>query len=129
MGTASVAKRVVVAAAVVIALGVGGVLAVRFWPSKHGDAQAPVVAAISDKSIAVLPFTDMSEKKDQEYFADGMAEEVLDLLAKVPGFESLGERRHFNSRAKAETSGRSAKHLARSMLSRAVFKSLAIDCG
>ncbi|MBV8306424.1 MAG: TIR domain-containing protein, partial [Gammaproteobacteria bacterium] len=29
-----------------------------------------------DKSIAVLPFVDMSEKKDQEYFADGMAEEI-----------------------------------------------------
>jgi TolB-like protein len=32
------------------------------------DAQAPAVAAISDKSIAVLPFVDMSKKKDQEYF-------------------------------------------------------------
>jgi len=42
------------------------------------------VAAISDKSIAVLPFADMSEKKDQEYFADGMAEEIIDLLAKAP---------------------------------------------
>jgi TolB-like protein len=40
--------------------------------------------AIGDKSIAVLPFADMSEKKDQEYFADGMAEEVLDVLAKIP---------------------------------------------
>jgi TolB-like protein/Tfp pilus assembly protein PilF len=84
VGTAAVARRVVVAAAVVIALGIGGVLAVRFWPSKHGESQAPVVAAISDKSIAVLPFTDMSEKKDQEYFADGMSEEIIDLLAKVP---------------------------------------------
>ena len=43
-----------------------------------------MVAAISDKSIAVLPFVDMSEKHDQEYFADGMAEEIIDLLAKVP---------------------------------------------
>ena len=40
--------------------------------------------AILDKSIAVLPFTDMSEKKDQEFFADGMAEEIINLLAKVP---------------------------------------------
>ena len=43
--------------------------------------------AITDKSIAVLPFVDMSEKKDQEYFADGMAEELLDLLAKMPGLQ------------------------------------------
>ena len=59
-------------------------LAVRFWQSKHGDAQSPAVAAISDKSIAVLPFTDMSEKKDQEYFSDGMSEEIIDLLVKIP---------------------------------------------
>jgi TolB-like protein len=44
----------------------------------------PVAAAISEKSIAVLPFTDMSEKKDQEFLADGMAEEILNLLAQVP---------------------------------------------
>jgi TolB-like protein len=84
VSTASVARRVVVVAAVVIAVGIGGALAVRFWQSKHGESQAPVVAAISDKSIAVLPFVDMSEKRDQEYFADGMAEEIIDLLAKVP---------------------------------------------
>jgi adenylate cyclase len=83
VGAATVAKRVVVVAAIVIVLGVGGALAVRFWPLEHGDAATPV-AAISEKSIAVLPFADMSEKKDEEYFADGMAEEIIDLLVKVP---------------------------------------------
>jgi TolB-like protein/DNA-binding winged helix-turn-helix (wHTH) protein len=39
---------------------------------------------IPQKSIAVLPFVDLSEKKDQEYFADGMAEEILDRLVKIP---------------------------------------------
>jgi TolB-like protein/tetratricopeptide (TPR) repeat protein len=97
-GSASVAKRVLVAAAVVIALGVGGMLAVRFWQSKHGEAAA--VAAISDKSIAVLPFTDMSEKKDQEYFADGMAEEVLDRLTQVPGLKVVGRASSFQLRSK-----------------------------
>src|ERR1700693_2688233 len=86
VGTATVAKRVLVAAIVVV-LAIGGTLAVRFWPSKQGGASAPVVAAISDKSIAVLPFTDKSEKHDQEYFADGIAEEVLDRLAQVPGLK------------------------------------------
>ena len=36
------------------------------------------------KSIAVLPFADMSAGKDQEYFADGLSEELLNLLAKIP---------------------------------------------
>jgi serine/threonine protein kinase/TolB-like protein len=40
--------------------------------------------AAPERSVAVLPFVDMSEKKDQEYFADGLAEELLDLLARVP---------------------------------------------
>ena len=100
VGTAGAAKRVVVAAAIVIVLGVGGVLAVRFWQSKRGEGQTPVVAAISDKSIAVLPFADMSEKKDQEYFADGIAEEVLDRLAQVPGLKVIGRASSFQFRGK-----------------------------
>ena len=39
---------------------------------------------ISEKSIAVLPFADISQMKDQEYLADGMAEEIINLLAQVP---------------------------------------------
>lgn len=38
---------------------------------------------IGDKSIAVLPFLDRSEKKDQEYFGDGMSEQILSTLGKI----------------------------------------------
>jgi TolB-like protein/tetratricopeptide (TPR) repeat protein len=96
---ASVAKRVVVAAAVVIVLGIGAVLAVRFWQSTHGDAPA-AVAVTSEKSIAVLPFADMSEKKDQEYFADGIAEEVLDRLTQVQGLKVVGRASSFQFRSR-----------------------------
>jgi len=41
------------------------------------------VTAPNDKSIAVLPFTDMSEKKDHEYFSDGLSEELIDQLAQI----------------------------------------------
>ncbi len=37
-----------------------------------------------EKSIAVLPFDDLSESRDQEYFSDGISEELLNLLARVP---------------------------------------------
>src|SRR5437660_4844529 len=40
--------------------------------------------AADQKSIAVLPFVDMSEKKDQEYFADGLSEELIGMLSQVP---------------------------------------------
>ena len=58
---------------------------------------------ISEKSIAVLPFTDMSEKKDQEYLADGMAEEVLNLLAKAPDLLVTGCTSSFSFKGKATT--------------------------
>jgi serine/threonine protein kinase/TolB-like protein len=45
---------------------------------------ASMAAAAPERSVAVLPFVDMSEKKDQEYFADGLAEELLNLLAQMP---------------------------------------------
>jgi hypothetical protein len=45
---------------------------------------ARAAGAAPERSIAVLPFTDMSEKKDQEYFSDGLSEELIDLLTKVP---------------------------------------------
>jgi TolB-like protein len=95
-------KRIVIAAtAVVIALGIAVGLGVYFWSSKH-VTQAPSVAAITDKSIAVLPFTDMSEKKDQEYFADGMAEEIIDLLVKIPGLKVISRTSSFQFKGKTE---------------------------
>jgi TolB-like protein/Flp pilus assembly protein TadD len=83
-GSSRRAKRFVIAAAVLIAVGVAVALGLYVWSGNHSAAQTQAVAAITDKSIAVLPFVDMSEKKDQEYFADGLAEELLDLLARVP---------------------------------------------
>jgi TolB-like protein len=44
---------------------------------------AALVESYGDKSIAVLPFADMSPDGDQEYFSDGIAEEILNLLAGV----------------------------------------------
>ncbi|MBL8781548.1 MAG: tetratricopeptide repeat protein [Alphaproteobacteria bacterium] len=52
----------------------------------HG-VQPPLQAAISEASIAVLPFADLSPAKDQAYFSDGMAEEILNVLAKVKGLD------------------------------------------
>jgi TolB-like protein len=72
-----------------LVLATGYILIDKFIVSKHtvATSAAPAtaaVAAVSDKSIAVLPFTDMSEKKDQEYFSDGLSEDLIDLLTKVP---------------------------------------------
>jgi TolB-like protein/Flp pilus assembly protein TadD len=57
---------------------------------------------VTDKSIAVLPFVDLSEKKDQEYFADGMAEEVVNLLMRVPGIRVIGRSSSSQFKGKSE---------------------------
>jgi TolB-like protein len=59
----------------------------RFWLTRHAGAERNIaaVAPIPERSVAVLPFLDMSEKKDQEYFSDGLSEELIDMLTKVPG--------------------------------------------
>src|SRR5438309_8374418 len=49
-----------------------------------------------EKSIAVLPFVDLSQAKDQEYFCDGMSEEILHALAKVDGLRVTGRISSFS---------------------------------
>jgi serine/threonine protein kinase len=55
-------------------------------------------SAAPERSVAVLPFVDMSEKKDQAYFADGLAEELLDLLAQVPDLKVPARSSSFSFR-------------------------------
>ena len=54
----------------------------------------------SDRSVAVLPFVDMSAGRDQEYFADGISEEVLNLLAKVPQLRVIARTSSFAFKGK-----------------------------
>jgi hypothetical protein len=46
-------------------------------------------AAQADKSIAVLPFTNMSNDPDQEYFSDGLTDDILTQLAKIEDFRVI----------------------------------------
>jgi TolB-like protein len=98
-------NRVAVAVVSLVALALAWFAADKIWLSKHVTANqqstgtAPVV---NDKSIAVLPFADLSEKKDQEYFADGMAEEILNLLAKIPGLRVFGRTSSFQFKGHTE---------------------------
>jgi TolB-like protein/Flp pilus assembly protein TadD len=97
-------KRAAIATAAIVGVGIAVGLGLHFWPPGRSGARVPTVAAISDKSIAVLPFADMSEKKDQEYFADGMAEEIIDLLVKVPGLKVISRTSSFQFKGKTEDS-------------------------
>ncbi len=50
---------------------------------EEGRSQA-LIASVGNRSIAVLPFVDMSPEGDQSYFSDGISEELLNLLASIP---------------------------------------------
>jgi TolB-like protein/DNA-binding winged helix-turn-helix (wHTH) protein/Flp pilus assembly protein TadD len=102
-------KRVTIAAAVLVGIGVAVWAGWQSWWSSHKAAQSTV--AMVDKSIAVLPFADMSEKKDQEYFGDGMAEEIIDLLAKIPILKVIGRTSSFQFKGKTQDLRSIAKQL------------------
>jgi len=50
-------------------------------------------------SIAVLPFVNMSGDKEQEYFSDGLAEEIINTLTKIPGLKVIARTSSFSFRA------------------------------
>jgi len=51
------------------------------------DARAVPVATVESASVAVLPFTNLTGDAEKEYFSDGMAEELINALGKVPGLK------------------------------------------
>lgn len=55
-----------------------------------------------DKSIAVLPFVDMSPEKDQEYFSDGLSEELLNMLTHIPDLKVISRTSVFSFKGKNE---------------------------
>lgn len=57
----------------------------------------------NEKSIAVLAFQDMSPNQDQEYFSDGISEELLNLLAKIPELRVISRTSSFSYKGKNET--------------------------
>ena len=92
-------------AAVMLLAGAALMLGVALaWIMLHGrgvPASGGASVPAADKSIAVLPFVDMSEKQDQQYLADGLAEELLDVLAQVPALKVIGRTSSFQFRGKA----------------------------
>lgn len=68
----------VIIAALVVALGY------FVWERQHLVAPDAADDAVADKSIAVLPFVNMSSDEEQEWFADGLTEEILNSLARTP---------------------------------------------
>lgn len=96
----------------VLVVAIAALLVDRLWLAKHSTPEQAAVpaasgpsatnavdATISEKSIAVLPFVDMSEKSDQKYFADGIAAEIVSVLGSIPGIKVIGRTSSFQFKA------------------------------
>ncbi len=84
--------------AVLALVGVTALLAGVWYVGRQSApaVDADPAAGVSAASIAVLPFADMSPDKDQEYFSDGISEELLSLLAKIPELEVAARTSSFS---------------------------------
>ena len=101
-------RRLEIIIGVVAALAIVVVIVDRVVPEPHevvesSEAADPVESAgpqqsVDDHSIAILPFDDMSETGDQAYFSDGLAEELLNLLAKLPELKVASRTSSFSFR-------------------------------
>jgi len=77
---------------------IAAAMAVYFWPARN----KPIARALNNSSIAVLPFADLSPGKDQEYFSDGLTEELINDLAKVPGLKVVARSSAFQFKGRNE---------------------------
>jgi TolB-like protein/Flp pilus assembly protein TadD len=92
-------------------LALGGGFLWRFAGGSHervvrpaATASSPAPAAVPAKSIAVLAFANMSSDKEQEYFSDGLSEELIAVLAKIPGLKIIGRSSSFLFKGKSDDS-------------------------
>src|SRR4029077_3603957 len=98
--------RRIVGVTIAVAVAAGGMLAFQLLRprlmTERTSAASPAApdAVISENSIAVLPFLDMSQAKDQGYFSDGITEELLNLLAKIPQLKVAARTSSFSFRDK-----------------------------
>lgn len=84
-----------------LSLALGYFLLERWIIDPAGDA--PHAVASLQKSVAVLPFADLSPDRNSEYLADGMAEEILHALAKVDGLKVAGRTSSFYFKGRNES--------------------------
>ena len=95
--TRRVPKVLATAGALVVLLAVAA--GVWLWRDRPTPATPPAHHE-STASIAVLPFADMSAEKNQEYFSDGLADEILNKLAKIPSLRVVARTSSFQFKGK-----------------------------
>lgn len=88
--------------AIIVVLSVAVVLLLANTFVPHKGATDAAVTSTPGKSIAVLPFLDLSQAQDQGYFSDGMSEEILNALAQVKDLKVAGRTSSFHFKGRNE---------------------------
>ena len=83
-------------------IGVAAIAAALLAFQLLRSSRSTITATADAKSIAVLPFVNMSADKNDEYLSDGMTEELINLLARVPGLRVPGRTSCFAFKGKNE---------------------------
>ena len=78
------------------------VLVISIYLAMRGRTHTPDSRAAELSSIAVLPFADLSPEQDQEYFCDGMTEEIIDALSKIGGIRVVARTSSFAFKGKQQ---------------------------
>lgn len=92
----------VVAAVLAISTLVYSVLSTRHTALSTPAVGVAANTAESDKSVAVLPFVDLSENRDQEYFSDGLSEELINRLSHSEGLKVIARTSSFQFKGRNE---------------------------
>jgi len=93
--------RKIVAVTIALAVVAAGLFVYQLVRSKSLVTPRPSESATApQKSIAVLPFVDLSQAHDQDYFCDGISEEILDALAKIEGLRVVARTSSFSFKGK-----------------------------
>ena len=102
--TASTIRRLALIGGLVLLLiiGIGWWWTTQPRRSPTSPAAPSTANAADQKSIAVLPFVNMSADKNDEYLSDGMTEELINVLSKVPGLRVPGRTSCFAFKGKNE---------------------------
>jgi TolB-like protein/Flp pilus assembly protein TadD len=101
-------SKLVLLAIIAVVAALSFVVADKFWIVKHATSAAFAPPA---HSIAVLPFVNLSGDKEQEYFSDGLTEELLNSLAAIDGLQVAGRTSSFYFKGKDVDLGTVARKL------------------
>ena len=89
---------------VVLAVLAAGLMAFQFFRARSASGSSNSVVSIPEKSIAVLPLVNESGEKDEQYFSDGLSEDLITALSQFAGLKVIGRNSSFQFRDSKESS-------------------------